>query len=259
MKIINYKSLGSVIWKIMKHPLCSELTYEECAEYALEFIKLLGAPVAYINNIERLELTNYKAELPCNILYINGVRYFNINEDTLNYNHGSIAMRESTNIYHYDPLEFKNNNNNYINDDNLSEAASLYNVNEFTYSIQKGIIFTSKCDGIIEIAYKGIAVDEDGYPMIPDNEKVSLGMEYYIMSRYLEPLYLVGKITDKAFEYIQQKRYFYMPSAVNALQMPDVDGMESLMNSLNRLIIPTNNHKNFFKNSGQKEIIRRFH
>ena len=49
-----------------------------------------------------------------------------------------------------------------------------------------------------------------------------------------------------------------MPSAVNSLQMPSVDGMESLMNSLNRLIIPTNSHKNFFKNSGQKEIIKRY-
>jgi len=254
MKVINYKSLGSIIWRVMKNPLCSELTYEECAEYALEFIKLLGAPVAYIDNIDRVELTNYKAELPCNILYINGIRYYNSN--TQEHLCGAVAMRESTDIYHHDPKEFITSNT--ITDESISTAPSLYNINEFTYSIQKGIIFTSKRDGFIEIAYKGIAVDEDGYPMIPDNEKVSLGMEYYIMSRYLEPLYLIGKITDKAFEYIQQKRYFYMPSAVNALQMPSVDGMESLMNSLNRLIIPTNNHKNFFKNSGQKEIIKKY-
>ena len=254
MKILNYKSLGSIIWRVLKNPLCSELTYEECAEYALEFIKLLGAPVAYIDNIDKIELTNYKAELPCNILYINGIRYFNSNGDNNVY--GAIAMRESTDIYHHDPLNFSNNG--YVNNYSEIQFPIAYNSNEYTYSIQKGIIFTSKRDGIIEIAYKGIAVDEDGYPMIPDNEKVSLGMEYYIMSRYLEPLYLIGKITDKAFEYIQQKRYFYMPSAVNSLQMPSVDGMESLMNSLNRLIIPTNSHKNFFKNSGQKEIIKRY-
>jgi hypothetical protein len=45
--------------------------------------------------------------------------------------------------------------------------------------------------------------------MIPDNQKVQLGMEYYILSRYLEPIWLMGKITDKAFEYIQQKRYLH--------------------------------------------------
>jgi hypothetical protein len=56
--------------------------------------------------------------------------------------------------------------------------------------------------------------------MIPDvRKKVQLGMEYYILSRYLEPIWLMGKITDKAFEYIQQ-RYFYMPSAQTHLNMP---------------------------------------
>jgi hypothetical protein len=83
-------------------------------------------------------------------------------------------------------------------------------------------------------------------------------MEYYILSRYLEPMYLMGKVTDKAFEYIQQKRYFYMPSAYTALQMPSVDGMESVMNSINRLILSNTSHESFSKKSGEKERIRRF-
>ena len=41
-------------------------------------------------------------------------------------------------------------------------------------------------------------------------QKVQLALEYYILSRYLEPLWMMGKITDKAFEYVQQKRYFYI-------------------------------------------------
>ena len=131
--------------------------------------------------------------------------------------------------------------------------------NEFTYKLQNGIIFTSMEHGNIEISYEAIATDEDGYPLIPDNQKVELGMEYYIMSRYLEPLYLVGKITDKAFEYIQQKRYFYMPSAYTSLQMPSVDKMTTVMNGLNRLIINDTAHQNFFKKFGEKEVIRKFH
>jgi hypothetical protein len=92
--------------------------------------------------------------------------------------------------------------------------------------------------------------------MIPDNQKVQLGMEYYILSRYLEPIWLMGKITDKAFEYIQQKRYFYMPSAQTHLNMPSADKMETLMNTLNRLIISTSSHANGFKNLGEKKLLK---
>lgn len=250
MKPINYKSLGSTLWKVLKHPLAAELSYEEAAEYALEFIKLLGAPVVYIDKLSTLELQTHKAELPCDILHIQGVRYLDTDEagGILD----PIAMRESTNIYHNDPEEHLNEQNTEFN------LRGNHRRSEFTYSIQKGIIFTSMRDGSIQIAYKGIATDEDGYPLIPDNEKVNLGLEYYILSRYLEPMWLMGKITDKAFEYIQQKRYFYMPSAYTSLTMPTMDGMESLMNSLNRLVINTTAHQNFFKKFGEKERIRKY-
>ena len=237
----QYKSLGSILWSVLKNPLCQELTYEEAAEYALECIKLLGAPVIYLNKLERLNLTSYKAELPCDLLYIEGVEYFDggTNEP--------IAMREATNIYHLDTDEFSNEN-----------SQKNHNRNEFTYKIQNGIIFTSMSDGCVQIAYKAIATDEEGYPLIPDNQKVQLALEYYILSRYLEPLWMMGKITDKAFEYVQQKRYFYVPSAQMSLNMPGMDKMESMMNAVNRLIINTTAHQNKFKKLGEKERLRRY-
>ena len=237
----KYKSLGSTIWSILKNPLAQELTYEEAAEYALECIKLLGAPVIYLNKLEKLNLTSYKAELPCDLLYIEGVEYFDgeTNEP--------IAMREATNIYHLDTNEFTNEN-----------SQTHHNRNEFTYKIQNGIIFTSMSDGCVQVGYKAIATDEEGYPLIPDNQKVQLALEYYILSRYLEPLWMMGKITDKAFDYIQQKRYFYVPSAYTSLTMPGIDKMETIMNSINRLIINTTAHQNKFKKLGEKERIRKF-
>jgi hypothetical protein len=246
----NYKSLGTILWKVLKNPLAAEITYEEAAEYALEFIKLLGVPMVYLDKIHTLELTMHKAELPCDLLYLNGVRYVEVSEDG---EMGSpIAMREATNVYHSSATEHANEQ------DTEFDLRGNHRKTEFTYSIQKGIIFTSMLDGFIEVAYKAIATDEDGYPLIPDHEKVTLGIEYYVLSRYLEPLWMMGKITDKAFEYIQQKRYFYMPSAFTSLQMPSLDKMETLMNSLNRLIINTTAHQNFFKKAGEKERMRRF-
>lgn len=242
----NYKSLGSVIWKVLNNPIAQELTYEEAAEYALEGIKLLGAPVIYLDKLSKIDLNYYKASLPCDLLYIEGVEYYD------GHTSNPIAMREATNIYHMDPEEFTNEQDTEFN------LRGNHRRNEFTYKIQKGIIYTSMEHGCIQIAYKAIASDEEGYPLIPDNQKVFLALEYYILSRYLEPLWLMGKITDKAFEYIQQKRYFYIPSAYTSLTMPGIDKMESLMNTLNRLIINTTAHKNKFKKAGEKERLKRF-
>ena len=236
MDVISYKSIGSVLWTVLKNPLAEELTLDEASEYALEFIKLLGAPVAYENKVPKpIPITMYKAELPCDILYLQGVRLVEVDKN-LEVISG-ISLRSATDVYH------QSENNGH---------------SENTYSINKGIIFTSRESGYIQLSYKGIATDENGYPMIPDNQQVMLGMEYYILSRYLEPMWLMSKITDKAFEYIQQKRYFYMPSAFTSLQMPTADKMETLMNSLNRLIIVTNSHSNGFKNLGEKEIIKKY-
>lgn len=246
MNNAQYKSVGTILWKVLKNPLCNELSLEEASEYALEFIKLLGAPVVYLTKLEHLKLNCYKAELPCDLLYLEGVRYLDC--DNIGSAGGPVAMRESSNIYHLDTTEFDNTNGRYLNHGN----------NEFTYKIQKGIIFTSMEEGTIELAYKGIALDEDGYPLIPDNQDFMLGCEYYIMSRYLEGLWLMGKITDKAFEYINQKRYFYTPAAFTSLQMPSIDKMETIMNGLNRLIINDTAHENFFKKYGEKERIKRY-
>lgn len=248
----NYVSLGTVMWKVMKHGLCQELTYEEAAEYAMEFIKLLGAPVAYENKLYRSDLENYKAPLPCDILKVDGVRYIDSSKEDGECTTRWIAMREATNIYHLDPNEHMNEQ------DTEFDLRGNHRRSEFVYKLQNGIIFTSMRNGCIEMAYEGLATDEDGFPLIPDNEKVAIAMEYYILSRYLEPMWLMGKITDKAFEYIQQKRYFYMPSAFTALQMPNYDGMESVMNGINRLILSTTMHEKFYKKMGEEERLRKF-
>ena len=227
----NYKSIADLMWKVLKNPLAADLSYDDCAEYVVEYIKLLGCPMAYEQKIYSGQLQDHKLMLPCDIIRLDGVR---LNSDCYN----NIAMREATNIYH------------------SSEKEHL-ELSEFTYKIQKGILFSSIKEGLIEIAYKGLQIDNKGYPLIPDNATVLLAAEYYVLSRYLEPLWLMGKISDKAFEFIQQKRYFYVPSSFNSLQMPNEDNMESIMNSINRLILDTNSHKNFFKQMGQKEVIKK--
>jgi len=223
----NTVSIGKILWKILNNPLAANITYDDAAEYAIEALKLMGAPVLYETTIKEIDIIEYKGKLPNNMLYIEGVRDLESNS----------AYREATHTFH--------------KSDNYNELTEL------TYTVTKGIIFTSKDKGCLEVAYKRLLTDENDYPLIVDNEKAKLALEYYILHRFLEPLWMMGKITDKAFSYVEQKRHFYMASASTNLQMPSVDKMASILNGLNRLIINDTAHATFFKNYGKQEIIKR--
>ena len=112
-------------------------------------------------------------------------------------------------------------------------------------------------DGWINLSYSAIATDDFGYPLIPDNESFKVGLEYYIIHRTLEGLWSMGKITDKVFQYYEQKRHYYSAQATNSMTIKNMDQMETMFNALNRMIVDVNPHQTFYKNFGVKEIIKR--
>jgi hypothetical protein len=111
-------------------------------------------------------------------------------------------------------------------------------------------------DGWINISYSALATDEFGYPLIPDNESFKVALEYYIIHRTLEGLWSMGKVTDKVFQYYEQKRHYYSAQATNSMTIKNMDQMETMFNAINRLIIDVNPHETFYKNFGIKEIIK---
>lgn len=264
----NTISLDKVMWTVLEHPLVSEMSYSRAAEYALEYIRLLKVPVILKKRTKKIKICDYKGLLPENIVNIRGVRYI-FNTESPNEN--SVAMTEATDIYHesYDidgepkDLNIETNNEYFIHDSiqhPINDGYTNYSHShkDYTYSVNSGIITTSVDEGLIQIAYDEVATNEDGFPLIPDDETFIFGLRYFIWYRYLEPLYDIGKITDKAFNRIEQNYLFYLPAAQNKFRMPTIDGMETLMNTINRLVINTNAHENFFRKTGQQERIRRF-
>ena len=231
-------SVGTIIWKVMRNPLTQDISYEQAAEFALEFIKLVNAPLSYSDEVKSLTLNEYKTYLPSNVINIRGVRYTGIDgcQDP-------IAMRYATDLYH-------------VNGD--TEDTSDCN-KEYTYVVQNCVLIASKKEGYIDISYKAISLDEEGFPLIPDNESYKVGLEYFILHKYIEPLWMMGKIQDKVFNYIEQKRHWYLGQAENSMKLQGIDHLESMMNALNRIIINDQAHENFYKKFGEKQYIKRYH
>ena len=229
-------SVGTIIWKVMRNPLTQDISYEQAAEFALEFIKLVNVPLSYSEEVKKLELNEFKTYIPSNVVNIRGVRYTGIDgcQDP-------IAMRYATDLYH------------------VSHDKDSLNCNsEFTYIVQNCVLITSKKEGFIDISFQALTLDDSGFPLIPDNESYKVGLEYFILHKYIEPLWMMGKIQDKVFSYIEQKRHWYLGQAENSMRLQGIDQLESMMNAINRIIITDQAHENFYKKFGEKEYLKRY-
>ena len=224
-------SVGTILWKVLKQPIVQDLKYEDAAEYAIEYLRLIGAALSFEDKVGSIKLNNYKGLLPNNLITIRGIQYSECECE------GGVAMRYASDIYHT----------------NLGKDCE--GSQEYTYITQNNIITTSMKDGWINLSYSALATDEFGYPLIPDNESFKVALEYYIIHRTLEGLWSMGKITDKVFQYYEQKRHYYSAQATNSMTIKNMDQMETTFNAINRMIIDVNPQQTFYKNFGVKENI----
>ena len=238
-------SLKRVLWTVMNNPLATDITYNLAAEYALEGIRLIGAPLSLVNKVTHppLQIVSHKAALPEELVEIRGVRAMTDKDSAES---EKFAMTYASDLYHAN-LECED-------DTNCIDGLGL----ELTYTVDMGIIKTSFAEGFVEVAYKSLPVDDEGFPLLPDNQKVLLAIEYYILERYLFNIWTLGKITDKAYEAINQKKLWYMGAASSDMQIQSYDHVEAIMNSINRIIINSHAQSNFFKMAGKKERLRRY-
>lgn len=245
-------SLDQILWKVIgRGGLYDDLNPEDAALYAMEALRMLGAPLIYTNKVTNppLSIVAHKAKLPSDLIEIRGVRLIT-NDD--NFNDCPIALNYATDIYHDSPESCDS-------DESLeSNKHPLPYPKEYTYTTGGGVITTSFSEGKIQISYKSLDTCEDGYPTLPNDMDTLFAIEYHIRWRFLEPLWEVGKISDKAYNNVVQNRDWYMGAAQSGMQLAGIDQLESVMNAVNRLILPTGMHQVGFRRLGIKENIRKF-
>lgn len=228
---MRYTTIEDIMWRLSRIPQIKNITLEEVAEFTEDLLRLINIPQSLVSETSLFDIIDYKAQLPSCIQDVLGVRLM---EDNC-----KIALTYSANPYHTS----KNNNENCNND--------------FTYVLQGCNIITSFSEGIIEVAYKKLPVDDKGFPMIPDEESFKRALVYEIRLRYAEPLWEMGKMTDKAFQRIQQERDWYVGQSQSKLAIVNYDQMDMMVKGVNRLIIDTRPRETFFKGFGKSEKIKR--
>lgn len=227
---MNYISINTLMDRITRSKLTKNIPLETVIDLTIEFIKLVGMPPIFEEKTECIEVIDYRAQLPCDFYKVIQVRLI-VN------NAPSYALRSSTDSFH--------------------SSQYKYEYNDLTYKINNNIIFTSIDNCTIEVAYEAIPVDDNGYPLLPDEASFIKALSLYIKKYWFTDLFDQGDITGQVLTNVKQDYSFAVGQCQSALVMPSIDEMESISNMWNKMLPDViDNHATGFIFNGTKEHIK---
>lgn len=231
----------------------ASLNESDAAQYVSDVLRLIEAPMIYQDKVCDIEILNYRGELPCDLLYVLQCR---------KYRQGwSVQPQSSYTIGFSDFEPMKYATDHFHTALHVAESPDLQPTAasgldyETTYSIQGDMIYTSFREGMVQMSYKGLVLDEEGYPMIPDNVKVELAIEHYLKYKHYTILWEMGKIADKVLNKAEQEYSWYVGAADTSMRGMSIDQAEAFKAAFTRTILKPLQHHNGFKNLGTQEYI----
>lgn len=229
--MIRYISIKQILDDLLDHPLLQKVTLERAINYTVQFIRIVGMPRAFKEVCEIVPIDNYRGKLPCDLDNIIQVRYF-----TPCHRNETSVLRYSTDSFHMS------------SDKGVSQ--------DLTYKVEGNFIFTSMKHGEVEISYNALAVDDEGYPLIPDSSSFIRALELYIKKQVFCVLFETNEISPQVYHNVCQEYAFAVGQAHNDLVRPTADQMESITNMMNTLIPRVREHSKGFIDTGTREKIK---
>lgn len=252
-----------------------ELPWEDALEWIGDALDLISVPAQYIPTRTVLQVEEFKTKLPCNFHELTqvagsfgGCYPFPMlsSTNTFHPTGGDCAMSEVFNYMNgeIDPTQtsqmnpigqdiagnpvyeiFAQDDIFAINKNNVVVSGPIYE--KATYTINNDFIFTNFKEGKVFLAYKAFPVDEEGFPVVPDNRKVIEAVKAFIRMKIDFKLYRKGDITRDIYEDAKQEYAWYIGAAQNSMRIPTLDRMESIKN-MQKLIQGRFHHDSFYKN-----------
>lgn len=247
-----------------------ELPWMDALEWSVEAIRLIGAPLALSPKQARITISNYRGMLPCDVDHITqaagsfgGCIPFPMTTSTNTFqpvftcdeqiNSELLGDTDITSTNNTVPIgeDISGNpvytfqNGNMSMPESTTDTSNRARVNDATYSLNDNFIFPNFEEGYIFIAYKGLPVDKDGFPLIPDLQRYIEAVKAFICMKVDYILWRGGELEKVHFDYSEKEWLWYVGSAGNAIRMPNYDGMQAIMNQI-KLIPRKYAHDEFF-------------
>ena len=276
--IYNYIKCESVIAKIMADLDSTEVRQRtsDIREWIFEAIDKIGAPMQYINRESGdeytpiLKIEDNQVPLPNDLVHLDGVAYSLTPEGPW------IAMATNSSVFkeprrkpkgrvtpEYKKLMTSQSQLYTINGVKCSEKfMEAYVENKPEYFVKPGWIVLNRDKGFVKIAYKAIATDERGYPLIPDLSSYQEAVYWYCVMKLSFSKWMKGTLGGKGvntgqniYTYIQQQWNFYRNQAYAEAMMPTADDMKTIKNEWNKLVPEFESDQTFFKDINKEQQI----
>jgi hypothetical protein len=191
-----------------------EINWEDFVEWLSEGLKEIGVYYQFTDKQESLTVTDYKAELPCDFYEL--IRIMGASASTLPMSGNEYLVGDT--------------------DQTITDSSFLTN----DYKINHNIITVGFKTGTVTILYKGFPIDQEGFPMIPDNVEFRRALFWKVVFQLgIQGFTFKNQLLNN-LEYTGRKWGTAKLSARAEGLMPDPMMYERLKNNWLR-IIPTNN------------------
>ena len=271
--IYNYTKCESVIAKVLADLDSDDIRNRitDMREWIFEAVDKIGAPMQYIDNEQVLPIEDNQVPLPIDLHSLDGVAY------AKQENGPWVVMLPTTKVFK-EPVR-RHRYQEQLMPERITSQSQLYSINTTRYIdrmlldkqldppeyfIKPGWLVSNKPHGFIKISYKSIAVDERGYPLIPDLTSYQEAIYWYVVMKLSFPKFIQGNLSGKnskysakysqqSYFYIQQQWNFYRNQAYAEAMMPTSGDMKNIKHDWHKLIPDYDADEGFFENVNKEQ------
>lgn len=215
----SYTNIREILDNCMQNELLQDLTLEQVVGYTVRFMGIFNIPQMYEEKSAIIKIKNYKGTLPCDLVSVKQVRDCTTKQ----------ALKAISSTF-FNPHSY-----------------------ERAFKTQNTSIFTTFSDGNVEIAYLAFPIDDEGYPLILDNEKYKNALELYIKKDRFTKYFERGKISQGVLQNTQQEYAWAAGQLSSELKTPSISEWENISNAHNQLLQKTDEFRMGFETTGNRE------
>jgi hypothetical protein len=238
--------------------------------YAYEWIGFALQAIGGMTNLQRVKevvtIKNHKVPMPCNLVHIKAIDYNGkqlLQSTTQRHMKFETPTNLNANVYSTEfprlETDFTVSNNNLPEewDKEGTTIASDWNTKqfntsygEFFYLTPETIVFSMNNEDV-ELHYDAIALDDRGYPLIPDSFEHQEAISHYILFKYLSRgnTHPAWNLQMAKSEWDKLKHQAY-----NRGVMPTLADAQNFQNAWNRIIFDHSAVEKFGEDLGYKQF-----
>jgi hypothetical protein len=235
----KYISVLSILEEVYQDEgYAHELDWNDAISWAGKALAKINAPGIFIEKVTgnslltpNVVVTDHRGTLPIDFIELlpAGVRDFDSKE----------VYENSSDSFH---------NQVVVNNEDLENDTG-----RLTYILKNNYIETSEKTATLELAYRAFLVDEEGFPMIPDIERVKEAVRTFITFKQDHKLWRLGKISREVYNDSEREWLFYLPSAQNAMRILSPERREIWTRHWTRLLPVISSHDYSYAFLGNRE------